>query len=240
MHRYNVALGVEGARGVPTRAGITCSTIAFRELGLLIRGAEGREVFCLNRREDLLLSRFDLADVYIRGLLVDYRRKGAMAARPGGELAIFNWLLTRGPYPGHMGPPGAVLETLLVRRPNGLARVHPDIFSMLGPRPWDDEVVVPLAAPYWRSLRFCARGFDPYGLAAAAVDVRREWLERADGASQTLAFCRRSRHHTGLLLRTDANLDGDASQSLQDIAQELVPFLVDEDDSQFEPDPEAA
>ena len=233
MHRYDVALGVAGACGVPTRAGITCSTIAFHELGLLVRGAEGREVFCLNRRPDLLLSRFDLADVYIRGLLTDYRRKGAMAARPGGELAIFNWLLTRGPYPGHMGRSGAVLETLLVLRSRGRARFHPDIFSKLGPRPWDDEVVVPLARPYWRSLRFCARGFDPYGLADATAAVRRRWLVRADGAPQTLAFCLRSRHHTGLLLRTDANLDGD-------FAHELVPFLADEDDSQFEPDPEAA
>jgi hypothetical protein len=32
--------------------------------------------------------------------------------------------------------------------------------------------------------------------------------------------------------RADANLDGD-------IAQELVPFLEGEDESQFEPDPEA-
>ena len=34
------------------------------------------------------------------------------------------------------------------------------------------------------------------------------------------------------MCRADTNLDGD-------IAQELVPFLKDEDDSQFEPDPEA-
>ena len=68
------------------------------------------------------------------------------------------------------------------------------------------------------------------------VDVEREWLERAAGASQTLAFCRRYRHHDGLLLRTDMNLDG---EPVQDIAQEALEFLEDEDDSQFEPEPRA-
>ena len=234
-YRYDVALGVAGACGVPTRAGITCSTIAFRASGLLLE-ASGRESLSLEPPPNLLLHTYRLGDDLIRRLLKDLLNKGKMVARSDGELGIFRHLAARGPYPGHMGPPRAVLEPLLVRRPGGGdARFHPEIFSKLGPRPWD-EMNARLPT---RALRRALRSSELREVAAAVVDVRREWLERADGAPQTLAFCRRSRHHTGLLLRTDANLDGDASQSLQDIAQELVPFLVDEDDSQFEPDPEA-
>ena len=161
-----------------------------------------------------------------------------MTARPGGELAIFHHLVERGAYqPEFVGRRGALLERLIVRGGSGSAlRVghafNSEIFSMLGPRPWDGECV---QLPRW-AFRRSLQPAELVKVAAAVVDVEREWLERAAGASQTLAFCRRYRHHDGPLLRTDMNLDG---EPVQDIAQEALEFLEDEDDSQFEPEPRA-
>ena len=144
---YDVALGVAGACGVPTRAGITCSTIAYRASQLLLKDADGCEYLFLCPPPNLLLYTYRLADDYISGLLGDLLRKGKMAARPGGELAIFHHLVERGAYqPEFVGRRGALLERLIVRGGSGSAlRVghafNSEIFSMLGARPWDGKCV---------------------------------------------------------------------------------------------------
>ena len=119
---YDVALGVEGACGVPTRAAITCVTIAARQCGLFLQDAQGHEVGIGTPPVDSLVAKFGLKDAFVLELRLDMQRYQALAARPGGEKRIFDAIVTGGIFRDEfVGAEGAVLEKLVVRNELGKA-----------------------------------------------------------------------------------------------------------------------
>ena len=119
---YDVALGVESACGVPTRAAITCVTVAARQLGLFRKNALGYEVGIRPPTSDRLVTKFGLTDAFVTDLRSDMQRYQAMAGRPGGEKRIFDAIVTGGIFRDEfVGAEGAVLEKLVVRDTAGRA-----------------------------------------------------------------------------------------------------------------------
>ena len=119
---YDVALGVEDACGVPTRAAITCVTIAARQLGLFRKNTLGYEVGIRPPTSDCLVAKFGLTDAFLTDLRLDMQRYQAMAGRPGGEKRIFDAIVTGGIFRDEfVGEAGAVLEKLVVRDTAGRA-----------------------------------------------------------------------------------------------------------------------
>ena len=119
---YDVALGVEGACGVPTRAAITCVTVAARQCGLFRKDALGYEVGIRPPTSDCLVAEFGLTDAFVTELRLDMQRYQALAARPGGEARIFRAIVTQGIFRDEfVGEAGAVLDKLIVRSETGRA-----------------------------------------------------------------------------------------------------------------------
>ena len=117
---YDVAL--EGACGVPTRAAITCVTIAARQLRLFRKNALGYEVGIRPPTSDCLVAKFGLKDAFVTDLRSDMQRYQAFVARPGGEKRIFDAIVTHGIFRDEfVGDDGAVLEKLVVRSEAGKA-----------------------------------------------------------------------------------------------------------------------